>query len=111
MCLITLNNKFWQNFVRIFLSAGENLAMRGRAVQSSVNEYGMAFNAIDGNHATNPEEGSCSRTNSNIGPWWRLDLGKTYKVFSLRITNSDTLEGAEIRIGDSLENNGNNNPM
>lgn len=84
--------------------------MHGRATQSSVNEYGMAYNAIDGNHAIGVEDGSCSRTNSNFSPWWRLDLGKTFKVSTLKIINSEQLEGAEIRIGDSLENNGNNNP-
>lgn len=84
--------------------------MHGKAIQSSVNEYGMPYNSIDGNHATNWEEGSCSRTNSNLSPWWRLDLGKTFKVFTVKITNSEQLDGAEIRVGDSLENNGNNNP-
>ncbi|XP_026226609.1 fucolectin-3-like [Anabas testudineus] len=91
---------------------GENLAVYGKATQSSVNEYSIAYNSIDGNRAT--DHGFCSRTNSNFSPWWRLDLGKTHKVFTLKITQSEAeaeqLQGAEIRIGDSLDNNGNNNP-
>ncbi|KAG7999308.1 Fucolectin-4 [Nibea albiflora] len=92
---------------------GENLAPQGKASQSSLLEFGLANNAIDGNHDSKWEHGSCSHTSNNINPWWRLDLGKTHKVFSVKITNSDTdperLNGAEIRIGDSLGNNGNNN--
>ncbi|XP_042279125.1 fucolectin-7-like [Thunnus maccoyii] len=93
---------------------GENLALQGKATQSSLYPSGIAYNAIDGNRANNWEEASCSHTNYNFGPWWRLDLQKTHKVFSVKITNRDTqaqrLNGAEIRIGDSTANNGNNNP-
>ncbi|XP_044065513.1 fucolectin-3-like [Siniperca chuatsi] len=92
---------------------GENLALQGKATQSSLFSFGAAYNAIDGNRASKWEDGSCSHTNNNINPWWRLDLRKTHKVFSVKITNTDAdperLNGAEIRIGDSLENNGNNN--
>uniref|UniRef100_A0A3B4XJ05 F5/8 type C domain-containing protein n=2 Tax=Seriola lalandi dorsalis TaxID=1841481 RepID=A0A3B4XJ05_SERLL len=92
---------------------GENLAVGGKATQSSVYSSGFAYNAIDGNRDSDWEQGSCTHTKNNISPWWRLDLGKTHKVFSVNITNRDEnperLHGAEIRIGDSLENNGNNN--
>lgn len=93
---------------------GENLALQGKASQSSLYEFGFAYNAIDGNHGSNWEHGSCSHTSNDINPWWRLDLRKTHKVFSVKITNIDAdperLDGAEIRIGDSLEDNGNDNP-
>nr|BAK38715.1 F-type lectin 2 [Oplegnathus fasciatus] len=93
---------------------GENLALQGKATQSSLYGSGIAYNAIDGNHASNWNQASCSHTNNDMSPWWRLDLRKTHKVFSLKITNRDEnsqrLNGAEIRIGDSLDNNGNNNP-
>lgn len=96
------------------VSAGENLALQGKAAQSSLYEYGFAYNAIDGSHDSTWEHGSCSHTSNDINPWWRLDLRKTHRVFSVNITNMDTnperLDGAEIRIGDSLENNGNANP-
>nr|XP_046254802.1 fucolectin-7-like [Scatophagus argus] len=93
---------------------GENLALKGKASQSSLYEYGFAYNAIDGNRGSKWEDGSCSHTNNNVAPWWRLDLRKTHKVFSVKVTNSHTnperLNGAHILIGDSLENNGNSNP-
>ncbi|KAG7235847.1 hypothetical protein INR49_002106 [Caranx melampygus] len=56
---------------------GENLAVYGKATQSSMYSFGFANNAIDGNLNRNED--------------------------------SERLNGAEIRIGDSLENNGNNN--
>ncbi|XP_076592863.1 uncharacterized protein LOC143324359 [Chaetodon auriga] len=93
---------------------GENLALQGKATQSSLFKHGIAYNAIDGNHGSKWEDGSCSHTNNEIGPWWRLDLRKTHKVFSVKVTNTDAnperLNEAEIRIGDSLDHNGNNNP-
>ncbi|XP_045899264.1 fucolectin-7-like [Micropterus dolomieu] len=92
---------------------GENLALQGKAIQSSLYSMGAANNAIDGNPSSKWEDSSCSHTNNDISPWWRLDLRKTHKVFSVKITNIDSnperLDGAEIRIGDSLANNGNDN--
>ncbi|XP_031723215.1 uncharacterized protein LOC116394327 [Anarrhichthys ocellatus] len=93
---------------------GENLALGGKASQSSLYEFGPAYNAIDGNPSSKWEHGSCTHTMNDINPWWRLDLRKTHKVFSVKITtrveDSDRLNGAEIHIGDSLDNFGNNNP-
>ncbi|KAF1388422.1 hypothetical protein PFLUV_G00090000 [Perca fluviatilis] len=93
---------------------GENLAIQGKATQSSVHVGGIAYYAIDGNRASVWSQSSCSATLKELNPWWRLDLGKTHKVFSVNITNYNDpnwqLAGAEIRIGDSLDLNGNNNP-
>ncbi|XP_068592335.1 uncharacterized protein [Cebidichthys violaceus] len=93
---------------------GENLALRGKASQSSLFVYGVAYHAVDGNPNSWWLAGSCSHTLLDINPWWRLDLLKTHKVFSVKITNRmevpERLNGAEIRIGDSLDNFGNNNP-
>ncbi|XP_068586006.1 fucolectin-1-like [Cebidichthys violaceus] len=93
----------------------ENLALQGKATQSSLYGTGVAINAIDGNRAFYWSQGSCTHTKPDFNPWWRLDLGKTHKVFSVSITNvidslPQRLNGAQILIGDSLENNGNNNP-
>nr|AGT40149.1 fucose-binding lectin [Trachidermus fasciatus] len=92
---------------------GENLALGGKASQSSLYMFGTASNAIDGNPNSRWEDGSCSHTKNNVNPWWRLDLRKTHRVFSVKITNrdedSDRLNGAEIRIGDSIASYGNNN--
>uniref|UniRef100_A0A3B3TYM2 Fucolectin tachylectin-4 pentraxin-1 domain-containing protein n=1 Tax=Poecilia latipinna TaxID=48699 RepID=A0A3B3TYM2_9TELE len=93
--------------------SGENLAIYGKATQSTLYSVYVAYNAIDGNRAANVAKHSCSATANEFNPWWRLDLGKTHKVFSIKITNRiedyTRINGAEIRIGDSLDNNGNNN--
>ena len=102
-------------FATVSFPTGENLALQGKASQSSLLSYlGNAYHAIDGNRGSNWIKGSCSSTTDEFSPWWRLDLQKTHKVFSVNITNRNLyalrLNGAEIRIGDSLANNGNNNP-
>ncbi|KAF3839211.1 hypothetical protein F7725_017928 [Dissostichus mawsoni] len=93
---------------------GENLAIQGKAAQSSVYEAADADRAIDGNPSPRWADGSCSHTSNDLNPWWRLALPKTHKVFSVKITNRyalpERLDGAEIRIGDSLVNNGADNP-
>ncbi|KAG9345086.1 hypothetical protein JZ751_009627, partial [Albula glossodonta] len=99
------------------VSAPENnVALRGNATQSSTSYDGDAGKAIDNNR--NPEyyEGSCTHTKRENDPWWRVDLLKTHRVTSVTITNrgdccEDRLDGAEIRIGNSLRNNGNENPV
>nr|XP_046171653.1 fucolectin-4-like [Oncorhynchus gorbuscha] len=94
---------------------GDNVALYGKATQSSLYGFGIPGNAIDGNRNAIWIGGSCTHTLQDINAWWRVDLLKTYKVFSIIITNTvdsvpSRLNGAEIRIGDSLENNGIDNP-
>ncbi|KAL2079107.1 hypothetical protein ACEWY4_024851 [Coilia grayii] len=94
---------------------GENVALRGKASQSDLYQNNFAYNAIDGNRDAIFGHGSCTHTNNNLNSWWRVDLLQKYKVFSVIITNTkdnipQRLDGAEIRIGNSLENNGINNP-
>ncbi|MEQ2238615.1 hypothetical protein ILYODFUR_034928 [Ilyodon furcidens] len=92
----------------------ENVAVYGKASQSTVYPGAIAYYAIDGYREGRWSQGSCSATNNDFNPWWRLDLGRTHKVFSINVTNRveyhTRINGAEIRIGDSLDNNGNNNP-
>ncbi|KAL6462424.1 hypothetical protein MHYP_G00288460 [Metynnis hypsauchen] len=95
---------------------GQNVALEGTATQSSLFSYYFASNAVDGNRDGVYSHGSCSVVNNDFSPWWKLDLQKRHKVFSVIITNrqdavSERLLGAEIRIGDTLDNNGNNNPV
>ncbi|XP_051575670.1 fucolectin-like, partial [Myxocyprinus asiaticus] len=57
----------------------------------------------------NGNQGSC--TDNVLNPWWRVDLLKTHNVFRAVITNrADHFPEKEIRIGNSLDNNGNDNP-
>ncbi|XP_078504371.1 fucolectin-like [Lissotriton helveticus] len=99
----------------------ENVALRGRATQSSIlfkNVNGQDFmsdaiNAIDGNQDPDFVHGSCSHTNYQLNPWWRVDLLEPHKMYAISITNRihvpERLKGAEILIGNSLTNYGNNN--
>ncbi|KAM4694447.1 fucolectin-5-like [Discoglossus pictus] len=92
-----------------------NVALQGRATQSSLWGWSYAMNAIDGNQDNHLDHGSCSHTHRNYGPWWRVDLLKCHRISQIIITNrgdccGERLNGAEILIGNSLSNNGNNNP-
>lgn len=92
-----------------------NIAKGGRATQSSQQGTYNADNAIDGNYDTSVKHGSCSITVSEINPWWRLNVLKPHQIKTVTVTIRDdiyykSIDGAEIRIGNSLENNGNINP-
>ncbi|KAG9345090.1 hypothetical protein JZ751_009631 [Albula glossodonta] len=98
------------------MPVSENVALRGKATQSSVNGTGFALNAIDGNRKGHYLSGSCTHTNAQADPWWRVDLLRKYKVTSVTVTNredccAERINGAEIRIGNSLKNNGNSKPV
>ncbi|XP_067217486.1 uncharacterized protein [Chanodichthys erythropterus] len=93
-----------------------NLAIGARAVQSTTYQLTVAKNAIDGNKNSIFNLGSCSATNWDKDPWWRVDLLEVYEVTRVSITNRgdgfvERINGAQIRIGNSLENNGNNNEL
>ncbi|XP_045561153.1 uncharacterized protein isoform X2 [Salmo salar] len=90
-----------------------NLALNGVATQSSLYNNRNASDAIDGKRNTN--YGSCTHTLKDRNPWWRVDLLNVYRITDVTLTNRgdccpERLDGAEIRIGNSLENNGINNP-
>ncbi|XP_042322587.1 uncharacterized protein LOC121930412 [Sceloporus undulatus] len=93
-----------------------NVALSGQAVQSSTfNIMGVASNAIDGSTASGFSSGSCTHTDEESNPWWVVDLKAEYHVLRISITNrgdccSEWLDGAEIRLGNSIENGGTTNP-
>nr|XP_014339530.1 PREDICTED: uncharacterized protein LOC102356106 [Latimeria chalumnae] len=73
------------------------------------------MNGNDGNNNSDYFLGSCTHTLFENNPWWRVDLLDVYRISRIVITNrgdccSQHLNGAEIRIGNSLTNNGNQNP-
>ncbi|KAF1388495.1 hypothetical protein PFLUV_G00090860 [Perca fluviatilis] len=96
----------------------QNVALRGKATQSNrlADMYGFAHNAIDGNRESDYNAGSCTQTIEQTNPWWRVDLLESYIVTSIIITNRgdafpERINGAEIHIGNSLQNNGAANPV
>ncbi|KAJ8252207.1 hypothetical protein COCON_G00215190 [Conger conger] len=98
----------------------ENVALRGKAVQSSTYGTGHPQRAVDGNRNAAYPDGTCSHTQGETNPWWRVDLLGVFRVSSVIITNrgdflsesiNERIKGAEIHIGNSLKDNGNDNPM
>ena len=99
----------------MFLFQGVNVAKNGIATESSLAWGGLPTRAIDGNLDSIWSHKSCTHTKAQTKPWWRLDLRNPYKVNYISITNrkdccSERLNGAEIRIGNSLNDEGNSNP-
>ncbi|KAK3523443.1 hypothetical protein QTP86_033620, partial [Hemibagrus guttatus] len=92
-----------------------NLALRGIATQSSTYGKCDASFAIDGNRSSDLRFSLCTHTNADNSPWWRVNLLAMYDISNVIITNRgdccpERINGAEIHIGNSLINNGNNNP-
>uniref|UniRef100_A0AAQ5XJ71 Fucolectin tachylectin-4 pentraxin-1 domain-containing protein n=1 Tax=Amphiprion ocellaris TaxID=80972 RepID=A0AAQ5XJ71_AMPOC len=93
-----------------------NVALKGEATQSSTLSGAAASKAIDGRRNSYYSDWFCSHTaEGQTDPWWRLDLRQTFVIVSIKVTNrgdccAERLDGAEIRVGNSLQNNGNDNP-
>ncbi|XP_067249145.1 fucolectin-1-like [Chanodichthys erythropterus] len=94
-----------------------NIALGAKTVQSSTDSFlGSAKHAVDGNSNSNYAHGSCTHTNSEHNPWWRVDLMGVYSINKVTIANrgdccGERISGAQIRIGNSLHSNGNNNHL
>jgi hypothetical protein len=84
------------------LSAGQNVALRGKATQSTESLEGAASRAIDGNTSGLWSENSVTHTETSESPWWEVDLGSAQGVDSIAIWNRtdsnllDRLSGAKI---------------
>ena len=104
-----------QSFIH-FIGIGENFALRKPAIQSTIYYGAVASRAVDGNSNRYYSGSSCSHTlTDKPTPWWRVDLQQRIAVTHVKIANrADNLGkrlcGFEIRIGDSLENNGITSP-
>ncbi|XP_067303754.1 uncharacterized protein [Pseudorasbora parva] len=102
--------------VEVYVFYPGNLAIGGSATQSSTYGSWIAKQAIDFNPGFIQPSLACSATTNQTNPWWRLDLRSTFRVSRVVVTKRrsccpEQIKGAEIRIGNSLENNGNNNPV
>ena len=103
-----------------YVNTAYSVARSGKVAQSSVFEEanhglsGTPDKAIDGNRASAWSQNSCSHTLQETKPWWRLDLQTEYTVSAVTITFrndccKERINGAEIRVGNSLNDNGNGN--
>ncbi|XP_070561723.1 fucolectin-like [Ptychodera flava] len=71
------------------------------------NKNGGSEKAVDGNKNSDLRNGeSCTWTNREYQPYWQVDLGQTYDIYKVVITNrqdccSYRITNAQIRVGDS----------
>uniref|UniRef100_A0A8C1S1X0 Fucolectin tachylectin-4 pentraxin-1 domain-containing protein n=1 Tax=Cyprinus carpio TaxID=7962 RepID=A0A8C1S1X0_CYPCA len=102
--------------VGVYVIFPGNLATGRNVTQSSTIGSWITEQAIDLDPGFKQPSSTCSSTNVQTNPWWSVDLSYIYRVSRVVITNRldccpERINGAEIRIGNSLENNGNNNPI
>ena len=82
------------------VSAGENVARKGRATQSSTAHGGVARRAIDGKTSGTYADGTSTHTQEGTDdPWWEVDLGREVPVEQIVVWNRT--DGA---LGDRLKN-------
>jgi len=84
--------------VQIF-SAGTNVALKGKATQSSTDYAGPAEYAIDGKTDGQFENKSVTHTAVSDNPWWEVDLGSDTEIERLTIWNR-TGGGIHDRLAD-----------
>ncbi|XP_068677363.1 uncharacterized protein [Montipora foliosa] len=81
------------------------------------NTYGGSFSsyAVDGGKGTDYRVCAHTGDPGNTNPFWRVDLGRVEHVAEVRILNrdccADRLDGAEIRVGDSIAKGGATNHL
>ena len=97
------------------ICVGENFALKKPAIQSKTTTKGISSRAVDGKTSRSYFRGdSCTHTDEETTPWWRVDLQQRVTVTHVKIVNRDSygkrLCGFQVRIGDGLENNGTTNP-
>ena len=86
---------------------GKNVALRKQTTQSSTNAGGVSSRAVDGNPSMDWGQSSCTHTNTENNPWWRVDLGSSLVVGEVFVVNrycggpcGDRLIGFEVWIGE-----------
>ena len=83
--------------VHSILSAFVNLALHKPAYQSSLFQglanHGPPELAVDGNKDKNWYHGSCTHTDSELYPWWAVDLQHTYHISRVKIYNRNDVTG------------------
>eukprot|EP00112_Aurelia_sp_Birch-Aquarium-sp1_P010422 Seg2224.1 transcript_id=Seg2224.1/GoldUCD/mRNA.D3Y31 product=Fucolectin-1 protein_id=Seg2224.1/GoldUCD/D3Y31 len=85
-----------------------DIALMKAAVQSSTSHNGFASRAVDGNYKFHWSDKSCTHTNDEQDPWWRVDLEKEYIVTDITIINrgehGERLKNIQAHVGNQLSN-------
>ncbi|XP_019636942.1 PREDICTED: uncharacterized protein LOC109479413 isoform X2 [Branchiostoma belcheri] len=89
-----------------YCTAGVNLALGKPTAQSSTEHGGVAKRAVDGNTDGDYHRGSCTHTNNQGRPWWRVDLGRSQAIDTVVVFNrQDCCQGRlnnfRVHVGDS----------
>ena len=79
-----------------------DLALFKNATQSSTfSDKGITFianKAVDGNIATDLyRDKTCSHTEKEDNPWWKVDFGKMYSITGVQITNRGDCCGERLK--------------
>ena len=90
-----------------------NIARGKPTKQSSVAHGGVPQRAVDGNVNSHWNGRSCTHTQRQRQPWWRVDLQMMYPVAKVKLTNrgdccQTRLRNFEIRVGNVDQNPGAN---
>ncbi|XP_066268433.1 fucolectin-1-like [Branchiostoma lanceolatum] len=85
---------------------GLNVALDKTSSQTSTAAGGDASLAVDGNTDTDYQAGSCTQTQDEADPTWRVDLGQLFMVVKVVIFNRqdccpERLNPFNVHIGDS----------
>ncbi len=69
--------------------SADNIALSGEATQSSTNQAhgGAASRAIDNNTNGKWSAGSVTHTETEVNPWWQVDLKSSYNIDEIVIFN------------------------
>ena len=93
---------FSQSYVTFYLNKTENVALGKPASQSGTHlPYSTADKAVDGDRNPSFKDESCVHTdtlklsgeNYNKSAWWQVDLGASYDVYEVIITNRNVYRG------------------
>ena len=84
--------------VQVF-SGPENIALKGKAKQSTTDFGGNAHFAIDGITEGDYVKHTTSHTSKSTDPWWEVDLGKSHELNHIVIWNR-TDSGLQSRLKD-----------
>ena len=93
-------------YLNHFANILANLALGKPTSQSS--QFGIfdSNRAVDGNRNTVLDNGHCTHTQEQSKPWWWVDLGTSYTIGTVRITNRavcwERLTNFDVRVGSSL---------
>ncbi|XP_038145926.1 fucolectin-5-like [Cyprinodon tularosa] len=92
----------------------KNINLTGKTASQSSDFFANGSPYI-ANRAFDGDRFICSHTELQTNPWWRIDLQGIYSISCISVYNRNGLNtnisGAQIYIGNSLENNGTNNRL